>query len=81
MCSWADSTCLGLSSVASITDTTSRAKLSDCGSSSSIAASANVDSGWLSAKFSGRSTVSRTVRPSGSGSASSSTTPAARSAR
>ena len=42
--------------------------------------SANVDSGWFSAKSICRSTVSRTVRPSSSGGSSRSTTPAASSA-
>ena len=42
---------------ASITDSTSRAKVSDSTSSSSMAASAKVDSGWFNAKFGGRSTV------------------------
>src|SRR5262249_20552929 len=73
----AASTCRGLSSVDSITDTTSSAYAGDSRSSSSSAASANGDSGWFSAKSSCRSTVSRTVRPCSSGSASPSTTPAA----
>ena len=51
------------------------------GSSSSMVASASGESGWLSAKSSCRSTVSRTRRPSLSGSASRSTTPPASSAR
>ena len=56
----ADSTCRGSSSVDSMTETTSRAYVGDSRSSSSIAASANGDSGWLSAKSACRSTVSRT---------------------
>ena len=63
----ADSTCRGSSSVASSTDSTSSAYVGDSRSSSSSAASANGDSGWLSAKFGCRSTVSATVRPSGVG--------------
>ena len=81
LCSWADSTCRGWSKVDSITDTASSAYVSDSWSSSSRAASAKVDSGWLRAKFSCRSTVSRTVRPSASGVDSRSTTPAASSER
>ena len=46
-----------------------------------MAASANGDSGWFSAKSYCRSTVSRTKRPSASGSSSRSTTPPASSAR
>ena len=44
-------------------DRTSTAYVGDSRSSSSIAASANGDSGWLSAKSGWRSTVSRSVRP------------------
>ena len=49
----------GSSIVASITDTTSRATVSDAGSRASMAARANVDSGWLRAKSCGKSTVRR----------------------
>ena len=53
------STWRGFSSVASMTETTSSAYVSDSGSSRVSAASANGDSGWFSAKFSCSSTVSR----------------------
>ena len=79
--SWAEMTCRGSSRVASIIDTTSSAYVGDSRSSRSSAASANGDSGWSSAKLGCRSTVSRTVRPSGSGTANRSTTPPASSAR
>ena len=64
---WAARIWRGSSSVDSTTDTMSRAYDGDSGSSSSNAASANVDSGWLSAKSCWRSTVSRTMRPVGVG--------------
>ena len=53
----ARSTCRGFSSVASAMEMTSRANESLSGSKSSSAASRNGDSGWSSAKSSGRSTV------------------------
>ena len=77
----ADSTWRGSSSVDSRTDSTSSGYVGESRSSSSSAATANVDSGWLSAKSGWRSTVSATERPSGSGGSMRSTTPPASSAR
>ena len=49
----------GSSRTDSMTETTSRANVGDSGSNSSRAASAKGESGWLSAKSSGRSVAAR----------------------
>ena len=77
----AETTCRGSSSVDSSTDRTSSGYVGESRSSSSNAATANVDSGWFSAKSGCRSTVSATDRPSGRGGSMRSTTPPASSAR
>ena len=69
-CCWASSTWRGPSSTASTTLSVSTAWSGLCGSSRSRAAIANWASGWLSAKSSGRSTVSTSRRPCSSGSSS-----------
>ncbi|CAM5385308.1 hypothetical protein SCYAM73S_05516 [Streptomyces cyaneofuscatus] len=78
---WAARICRGSSSVDSTTETMSSAYDGDSASSRSNAASANVESGWFSAKSCWRSTVRRTIRPSASGVSSCSTTPPSSSER
>ncbi len=78
---WAARIWRGSSSVDSTTDTMSSAYDGDSGSSSSNAARAKVDSGWLRAKSCCRSTVRRTMRPSASGVSSFSTMPPSSSER